>query len=105
MEPECSLANDDLEQLKPVERQIVSRADAPLNGNFSFHSGSAYFTPTFNLFLSLKKYFIAVGDPPVSAVRVLRFFHTNILSTASRTDSLWVGTNGGTLHLQSFQQA
>lgn len=37
----------------------------------------------------------SVGDPAVSTVRVLRFFHTNILSTASRTDSLWIGTNGG----------
>ncbi|KAM3726151.1 LLGL scribble cell polarity complex component [Dirofilaria immitis] len=67
IEPVCSAANDDLDQLRPVERQIISRAEAP----------------------------ISAGDPPLSAVRVLRFFHTNILSTASRTDSLWIGTNGG----------
>ncbi|OZC11146.1 LLGL2 protein [Onchocerca flexuosa] len=67
-EPACSAANDDLDQLRPVERQIISRAEAPLNGT---------------------------GDPPSSAVRILRFFHTNILSTTSRTDSLWIGTNGG----------
>uniref|UniRef100_A0A8R1TTH3 LLGL domain-containing protein n=1 Tax=Onchocerca volvulus TaxID=6282 RepID=A0A8R1TTH3_ONCVO len=66
-EPTCSAANDDLDQLRPVERQIISRSEAPLNA----------------------------GDPPSSAVRVLKFFHTNILSTASRTDSLWIGTNGG----------
>uniref|UniRef100_A0A158Q8B9 LLGL domain-containing protein n=1 Tax=Elaeophora elaphi TaxID=1147741 RepID=A0A158Q8B9_9BILA len=67
VEPACSVTNDDIDELRPVERQIISRTEAPLN----------------------------VGDPAVSAVRVLRFFHTNILSTASRTDSLWIGTNGG----------
>uniref|UniRef100_A0A1I7VDV9 LLGL domain-containing protein n=1 Tax=Loa loa TaxID=7209 RepID=A0A1I7VDV9_LOALO len=65
----CPAINDDLDELRPVERQIISRTETPLN----------------------------VGDPPISTVRVLRFFHTNILSTASRTDSLWIGTNGGVI--------
>ncbi|KAL3982254.1 LLGL2 family protein [Acanthocheilonema viteae] len=68
-EPACSATNDDIDEVRPVERQIISRTEAPLN----------------------------VGDPAVSAVRVLRFFRTNILSTASRTDSLWIGTNGGVI--------
>ncbi|KAK6110559.1 LLGL2 family protein [Brugia pahangi] len=65
----CSTNNDDLDELRPVERQIISRNEAPFN----------------------------VGDPPISAVRVLRFFHTSILSITSRTDSLWIGTNGGVI--------
>ncbi|EJW83886.1 hypothetical protein WUBG_05201 [Wuchereria bancrofti] len=65
----CSTNNDDLDELRPVERQIISRNEAPFN----------------------------VGDPPISAVRVLRFFHTSILSVTSRTDSLWIGTNGGVI--------
>ncbi|VDK71514.1 unnamed protein product [Litomosoides sigmodontis] len=68
-EQACSATNDELVEMRPVERQIISRAEASLN----------------------------VGDPAVSTVRVLRFFHTNILSTASRTDSLWIGTNGGVI--------
>uniref|UniRef100_A0A915Q1R0 Lethal giant larvae homologue 2 domain-containing protein n=1 Tax=Setaria digitata TaxID=48799 RepID=A0A915Q1R0_9BILA len=69
IEPACSVANENGNELRPVERQIISRAEAPVN----------------------------IGDPPVSAVRVLRFFRTNILSAASLTDSLWIGTNGGVI--------
>lgn len=68
-EPGCS-TNPDLDEIRPVERHVISRTDAPLN----------------------------IGDPLSSAVRVLSFFHTNILSNASRTDSLWVGTNRGVIY-------
>uniref|UniRef100_A0A915BPQ5 Lethal giant larvae homologue 2 domain-containing protein n=1 Tax=Parascaris univalens TaxID=6257 RepID=A0A915BPQ5_PARUN len=66
-EPGCSSFHNDLDEVKPVERAIVSRSEAPLN----------------------------VGDPLQSAVRVMKFYHANILSTTSGTDSLWVGTNSG----------
>ncbi|VDM98108.1 unnamed protein product [Thelazia callipaeda] len=63
----CAGNNDDFDEFRPVERQVVSRTETQVNST----------------------------DPPLSCVRVLRFFNTNILSTASRTDSLWIGTNGG----------
>ncbi|VDM41066.1 unnamed protein product [Toxocara canis] len=68
-EPGCSSAHDDIDELKPIERAIVSRSEAPLN----------------------------VGDPLHSAIRVLKFYHANLLSSTSGTDSLWVGTNSGVI--------
>uniref|UniRef100_A0A0M3J240 Lethal(2) giant larvae protein (inferred by orthology to a D. melanogaster protein) n=1 Tax=Anisakis simplex TaxID=6269 RepID=A0A0M3J240_ANISI len=56
------------DEVKPVERAIVSRSETlPLNA----------------------------GDPLQSCVRVLKFYHANIISSTSGTDSLWVGTNSG----------
>ncbi|VDN59071.1 unnamed protein product [Dracunculus medinensis] len=62
IQSEASCSNT---EIRPMERQVQARSEAPLNA----------------------------GDPPHSAIRILKFYSTNVLAASVTSDSFWVGTN------------
>uniref|UniRef100_A0A0N5APA8 LLGL domain-containing protein n=1 Tax=Syphacia muris TaxID=451379 RepID=A0A0N5APA8_9BILA len=69
--PECSSTGDNACEVKPVERQVAARTENQFNA----------------------------GDPLPFAVRAFSFFNAYVVSTSSKSDSLWVGTNEGVILL------